>query len=86
MSDRMKSIPLRTLVRDTKRVKRMTAGGSSVQVTDGGKPLWVIRGAEESNSFPNPERDRAIDELLDEMLAEAPSSLSLSKVIIDGRQ
>ncbi len=38
----MKTISLRTLVREPLKVKRMTRTGKPVQVTDNGKPLWMI--------------------------------------------
>ena len=41
----MKTVTLRTLVREPIKVKRWTRAGSSVQVTDNGKPLWVIQPA-----------------------------------------
>ena len=39
VSDTMKTISLRTLVREPLKVKRMTRAGQSVQVTDNGEPL-----------------------------------------------
>jgi len=39
----MKTIPLRQLLRQPLKVKRWTRAGQSVQVTDNGRPLWVIR-------------------------------------------
>jgi antitoxin (DNA-binding transcriptional repressor) of toxin-antitoxin stability system len=39
----MKSIPLRTLVREPLKVKQMTRAGQSVQVTDRGEPLWIVQ-------------------------------------------
>jgi hypothetical protein len=39
----MRTIPLRQLVREPLKVKRWTRSGQSVQVTDSGKPLWVIQ-------------------------------------------
>jgi hypothetical protein len=41
-SDSVKTIPLRQLVREPLKVKRWTRSGQSVQITDQGKPLWVI--------------------------------------------
>ena len=41
----MKTITLRTLVREPLKVKRMTRSGQQVHVTDHGKPLWLIQTA-----------------------------------------
>jgi hypothetical protein len=38
----VKSITLRTLVREPLKVKRITRAGKAVQVTDNGKPLWIL--------------------------------------------
>jgi antitoxin (DNA-binding transcriptional repressor) of toxin-antitoxin stability system len=38
----MKTISLRTLVREPLKVKRMTRAGQAVQVTDNGEPLWIL--------------------------------------------
>ncbi len=62
----MKSIPLRSLLREPVRVKRLTRSGQSVQVTENGKPLWVIHPAAPKEE--NGKRARAIDELLNEAL------------------
>jgi len=75
----MKTIPLRTLLREPVKVKRLTRGGQSVQVTDNGKPLWVIHPAATQEN--EAERARAIDELLDEALRLPPSSVSLSEIL-----
>ena len=55
----MKTIPLRSLLREPIKVKRLSRSGQSVQVTDNGKPLWVIQPA--AQEAENPERARAID-------------------------
>jgi len=41
----MKTITLRTLVREPLKVKRMTRAGRTVQVTDNGQPLWILQAA-----------------------------------------
>jgi hypothetical protein len=38
----MKTIPLRTLLRDPKSFKKLTGSGHSVRITDGGAALWDI--------------------------------------------
>ncbi len=75
----MKTIPLRSLLREPIKVKRLTRSGQSVQVTDNGKPLWVIQPATQEEE--NPERARAIDELLDEALRSPRSKVSLSEIL-----
>ncbi|HTL58467.1 MAG TPA: hypothetical protein VL361_22460 [Candidatus Limnocylindrales bacterium] len=75
----MKTIPLRSLLREPIKVKRLTRSGQSVQVTDNGKPLWVIQPAPQDEE--DPERARAIDELLDEALRAPRSKVSLSEIL-----
>ena len=81
MSDTMKSIPLRSLLREPLRVKRLTRSGQSLQVTDNGKPLWVIHPAvvEEEDAG----RAVAIDELLEEAL-RAPRSPVSAAALLEG--
>jgi antitoxin (DNA-binding transcriptional repressor) of toxin-antitoxin stability system len=75
----MKTIPLRSLLREPLKVKRLTRSGQRVRITDSGKPLWVIQPAaqEEEDS----ERARAIDELLEEALRAPQSKISLSEIL-----
>jgi len=75
----MKTIPLRSLLREPVKVKRLTRSGQSVQVTDNGKPLWVIRPAGQEEE--DPERARSIDELLDEALRSPRSNISISEIL-----
>jgi antitoxin (DNA-binding transcriptional repressor) of toxin-antitoxin stability system len=80
----MKTIPLRKLVREPIKVKRWTRSGQSVQVTDNGKPLWVIQPvATEEN---DEERARAIDELLDEALRSPRSPVSAVALLKESRR
>ena len=81
----MKTITLRTLVREPLKVKRMTRTGKPVQVTDNGEPLWILQPATASKA-DEAERIRAIDEILDEVLKEKPSKISLSKILDDSRR
>ena len=74
----MKTISLRTLVREPRKVKRITRTGASVQVTDNGLPLWILQPAN-GTADDEAERIRAIDEILNEILREKPSGISLSK-------
>jgi hypothetical protein len=80
----MKTIPLRQLVREPLKVKRWTRAGQAVQVTDNGKPLWVIQPVvgEELDI----ERTRAIDELLDEALRAPRSSVSAAALLEQSRR
>jgi antitoxin (DNA-binding transcriptional repressor) of toxin-antitoxin stability system len=80
----MKTIPLRQLLREPLKVKKIIRTGQSVQITDNGEPLWILQPA--TSNTQNLERDRAIDELLDEVLREPISTLSLSKIIKDSRR
>ena len=81
----MRTITLRTLVREPIKVKRWTATGQAVQVTDNGRPLWIVQPATETAAGAA-ERRRAIDEILDEVLAEKPSKVKLSTIIKDSRR
>lgn len=81
----MQTITLRTLVRESRKVKRMTRAGGSVQVTDNGKPLWILQPAGETEAG-EAERHRAIDEILDEVLREKPSKISAAKLLLESRR
>jgi hypothetical protein len=80
---RMTSLPLRELLRHPAVVKRLTAAGESVQVTDNGKPLWVLRSA----TAPSLAEDdkQLVDDELDAMLAERRSAVSAGQLIVDSR-
>jgi hypothetical protein len=80
----MKSIPLRSLLREPVKVKRLTRSGQSVQVTDNGKPLWVIQPAAQEEE--DEERARAIDELLDEALRAPRSPISAAMLLEESRR
>jgi hypothetical protein len=81
----MKTITLRTLVREPLKVKRMTRTGNPVRVTDNGSPLWILQSAVPTEA-DEVERRRAIDEILDEVLREKPSKMSLSKIVLESRR
>lgn len=81
----MKTISLRTLVREPLKAKRITRAGRSVQVTDNGKPLWILQPAQ-GTAADEAERRRAIDEILDDVLRERPSKVSLSKLVLESRR
>ena len=81
----MKTISLRTLVREPLKVKRMTRTGKPVQVTDNGEPLWIIQPASGSEDDQE-RRRREIDELLDEVLRSPRSKIPLSKIVLESRR
>ena len=81
----MKSVSLRTLVREPLKVKRMTRAGVSVQVTDNGEPLWILQPAHGTATEVS-ERRRGINDILEDVLNEKPSAPSLSKILETSRQ
>lgn len=85
VSDSMKTISLRTLVREPLKVKRMTRAGMPVQVTDNGHPLWILKSANGTETDET-ERRRAIDAILDEVLREQPSKISAAKLLEESRR
>jgi hypothetical protein len=80
----MKTISLRTLVREPLKVKRMTRTGNPVQVTDNGEPLWILRPA--NGTDDETERLRATDEILDEVLRERPVKISAARLLEESRR
>lgn len=85
MSDTMKTITLRTLVREPLKVKRMTRTGKPVQVTDDGEPLWILHPANGTDT-DEAARRQAIDEILDEVLHEKPSRFSAARLLEESRR
>jgi antitoxin (DNA-binding transcriptional repressor) of toxin-antitoxin stability system len=85
MSDKMKTITLRTLVREPLKVKRMTRAGQSVQVTDRGEPLWVLRPIK-ATAEDEERRKREIEEELAEVLRGPRSKIALSKIVLESRR
>jgi antitoxin (DNA-binding transcriptional repressor) of toxin-antitoxin stability system len=81
----MKTITLRTLVREPLKVKRLTRAGQSVQVTDSGEPLWILHPASGTDAG-EAERRRALDEVLDEVLREKPSKISAARLLEESRR
>jgi hypothetical protein len=80
----MKTITLRTLLREPRKVKRWTRTGKSVQVTDGGEPLWILQPANAARN--EKERLRAEDEILDKVLHETPSRISAARLLEESRR
>ena len=81
----MKTVTLRRLVREPITVKRMTRAGQSVQVTDRGRPLWVLHSAA-ATTADEAERRKAIDEILDDLLKEKPSKISAARLLEESRR
>jgi hypothetical protein len=81
----MKTVSLRTLVREPRKVKRMTGGGALVQVTDNGEPLWILQSANGTEAG-EAERHRAIDQILEEALREKPSKISAASLLEESRR
>lgn len=81
----MKIIPLRLLIREPSKVKRLTRAGHKVQVTDQGKPLWIITAAP-WNAAAEEARRRAVDAILDKVLLEPPSPISAAKLLEESRR
>ena len=84
VSDSMKTITLRTLLREPLTVKRLTRTGKSVQVTDSGEPLWILQPA--NSALVEAERLRATAEILDEVLRDTPSRISAARLLEDSRR
>ena len=81
----MKTIPLRRLLREPIKVKKWTRAGDVVRVTDNGQPLWVIQGVAPRKE-DEAERKESIRQMLDEMLRQPKSSVSLSRLIKESRR
>ncbi len=84
MSDIVKTISLRTLVREPRKVKRLTRAGRPVQVTDHGHPLWIIQpvaGRDDSE-----QRRHEMEAELAGVLQEPRSATSLAKLILESRR
>ena len=81
----MKSISLRTLVREPLKVKRLTRTGKSVQVTDNGEPLWIISPANGTEADEE-RRRREIEELFTEVRRGPRSKIPLSKIVLESRR
>jgi hypothetical protein len=62
----------------------MTRAGMAVQVTDNGKPLWILQPA--NGTEQEADRLRVTDELLDEVLRERPSKISAARLLEDSRR
>jgi hypothetical protein len=81
----MKTISLRTLLREPVKVKRMTRTGRPVQVTDSGHPLWILQPVH-GTVADDARRRSEIEEELAEVLREPRSSMPLSKIVLESRR
>ena len=81
----MTTISLRTLVREPRRVKRITRTGKPVQVTDNGEPLWIIQPANGS-AADEARRRHEIEAELAEVLHGPRSKIPLSKIVLESRR
>jgi len=82
--DSMKTITLRTLLREPLKVKRWTCKGKSGQVNENGEPLWILQPA---NAAPDEkERRRATVQVVDEILRERPSGTSAARLVEESRR
>jgi hypothetical protein len=81
----MKTVTLRTLVREPRKVKKLTRAGNSVQVTDNGKPLWILQPA---NAIDEDEerRIKEIDALLDKVHCGPKSKFNTAKLLLESRR
>jgi hypothetical protein len=80
----MKTITLRMLVREPRKVKCLTRAGNSVQVTDSGQPLWVIQPAVTKDDEKR--RRRELEEELADVLLGPRSKIPLSQIILASRR
>ena len=86
LSDKMKTVTLRTLVREPRKVKRMTRAGNPVRVTDNGEPLWILQPAHGTEPADTQRRHREIEEALAEVLRGPKSKIPLSKIVLESRR
>jgi hypothetical protein len=80
----MKTLTLRALVREPRKVKRLPRAGASVHVTDNGQPLWVIQPA--ATKEDEKRQRREIEEELAHVLLEPPSKIPLAEIIVASRR
>jgi len=80
----MKTISLRTLIREPRKVKQLTRTGKCVQVTDNGHPLWILQPVKDAEH--EPERLRVTDEILDEVLQGRRSRISAARLLEESRR
>ena len=85
----MKSLPLRELMRHPSTVKKLTASGQSVRITDNGKPLWVVQPDKSEAAIDEAEekaRQEWMDEYFKDLLAEVPQKgKSVAEIVSESR-
>jgi antitoxin (DNA-binding transcriptional repressor) of toxin-antitoxin stability system len=77
----MKTVALRRLVREPAKIKRLTRAGKSVQVTDNGKPLWIIHPAVSQDDAAR--RRHEIEAELTEVSTESDEALQHARKLSD---
>jgi hypothetical protein len=80
----MKTVTLRALVREPRKVKGLTRAGNTVQVTDNGQPLWIIRPAVSQDDEEHRRED--LEKELIAIHSKPPSKMSLSKIVLASRR
>lgn len=81
----MTTVSLRTLIREPRKVKLMTRGGQAVQVTDHGKPLWILQ-PNGNNTSDEAGRIQEVLDILDEVRAEKPTKPSAAQLLEESRR
>jgi antitoxin (DNA-binding transcriptional repressor) of toxin-antitoxin stability system len=88
----MTTVPLRDLLRQPSKVKRLTRAGHTVRITDHGVPLWDLQAVKLPEQDPSDaELRQAAEEIFAELLAEKPlpthpGSVPISEVVIKSRR
>ena len=80
----MNTLPLRTLLREPLKVKRMTKSGMTVRITDRGQPLWDLLPVEDK--MINAQEDRELDQFLEESARMKPCRISLGQILDESRR
>ncbi len=81
----MTTISLRTLVREPRKVKRLTRAGQTVQITDNGEPLWVLKPARPA-AGDSARRRRDLEAVFKEVLGEPPAVISAARLLDESRR